>query len=343
MSERKTKFYKSRNKFILSCFLTLSFFASAGLNACALEITAESMVRLTNQSRAESGLESLSVNSKLSRAARLKAGDMLEFDYFDHTSPAGVDPWHWIKLTGYNYHYAGENLAIDFITAEGTHQALMESSSHRDNILNPRFEEIGVAVLKGEFEGSDSTVVVEMFASPFNSGFNSDKNETSGGIEMENKAEIKIKTRNDKTKVELEIKPELKPEPESEIEIKTEPDFDSALNSEIADIPKEKESALELAPESAAETLPKRELDLLAVILAEENSNLVGDYLTGGLYFKDNDEIFKKYKKGAVLASADAKFSGGLENNLVVSLLSLILGADLLFSLLIFKGGNRGG
>ncbi len=326
MLERKTKFYKSRNKFTLSCFLTLSFFAITCLSVYASEITAESMIELTNQSRMEIGIEKLSVNSKLSQAAYLKAGDMLEFDYFDHTSPAGVDPWHWIKLVDYNYHYAGENLAIDFITAEGTHRALMESSSHRENILNPRFSEIGVAVLSGEFEGSNSTVVVEMFAAPFN--FN--ESEIGTSVKMENN---KIESG-----PELELKLELKQEPEVELESESESSASPALPApeiEIPDISKEEMSVPESTPELAIKEKP----DLLAVILAEENMNLVGDYLASDLCFKDNNEFFKKHKKGAVLASADAKFLRSKGNNFNISFLSLILGADLLFSFFIYRNG----
>ncbi len=311
MLERKTKFYKFRNKFILSCFLTLSFFAITGLNVYASEITAEAMIKLTNQSRLESGLESLSVNSKLSRAAYLKASDMLKFDYFDHTSPSGIDPWHWIKSAGYNYHYAGENLAIDFITAEGTHRALMESSSHKENILNPHFKEIGVAVLEGEFKGSNSTVVVEMFASPFNSDFNFNKSEISEDAEIENKIEVKPEPKTESRIKNQESKPE--------IEVKIEsPDINfipKEPEAEIVNVPKDKKLIAELAPQ--------KELNLLTIISAKENPDLIVDYLTGDLYFKDNNEIFKKYKKGAVLASADVqlKHSG----NDLVYLFSLIL------------------
>ena len=334
MLERKTKFYKSGNKIILSCFLTLSFFAAAGLNVHASEITAEAMIKLTNQSRTESGAEILSVNSKLARAAYLKASDMLEFDYFDHASPSGVDPWHWIGLVNYDYRYAGENLAIDFATAEGVHRALMESSSHRDNILNPRFKEMGVAVLDGEFEGSNSIVVVEMFASPFYADNGEVKNEK---IESELKPELKLRP-----------EPESKFEPELKLELELKPKLESnpaalplsAPEPEIADIPKdiskEKEPASKLA---APEPAIKKELNLLAMILAEENSDLVGGYLASDLYFKDNNEIFKGRKEGAVLASAAVRREHS-KNGSAVYLLPLILGADLLFSLLIFKSGE---
>ena len=80
-------------------------------------------------------------------------------------------------------------------------------------------------------------------------------------------------------------------------------------------------------------------LDLLAMVLTEEDRNLVDDYLAGDLYYRDNNEVLKKYKGGIVLASVDVrpKYS---ENNFIY-LFSSVLGFDLLFSFLIFKSGDR--
>lgn len=147
---------------ILFCVLTISqaqiVFASG--------ITSEKMIDLINRSRAEAGVSSLAVNSQLSSAAKAKAEDMFRFQYFDHTSPSGTTPWHWIREAGYEYSYAGENLAIDFVTAEGAHKALMESSSHQRNILNSNYSEIGVAAMSDIFEETKSIIIVEMFGSP---------------------------------------------------------------------------------------------------------------------------------------------------------------------------------
>ncbi len=304
----KYKSCKSRNKFLPVCFLAIIFFISASLNVSASEITAEDMVELTNRSRVESGLESLVVNSKLTQAAYLKADDMFKFDYFEHTSPAGIDPWHWIELAGYNYYYAGENLAIDFITAGGVHRALMESSSHRDNILNSRFKEIGVAVLEGEFENSSSTIVVEMFALPFSF----DKNEADKKIEDEEiKKEIKIE------EIAIETEPEIKPETEIEIKPKSDSDFTLDQEVNVSDI------TLNVSKELTFGQSP----DLLAMIAIENNSNLIDSYLASNLYFQDNGE-FLKQREGTVLASVDAQPSEHSDNNFVY-LLSLVLGIDL--------------
>lgn len=91
---------------------------------------------------------------------------MLEKNYFAHFSPEGVSPWHWLKTVGYDYSLAGENLAIGFLDSKEVHQAWLESSSHRKNILNPKYQEIGMAVLKGKFQDKEVTVVVQFFGTP---------------------------------------------------------------------------------------------------------------------------------------------------------------------------------
>ncbi len=156
---------KSVRKWIIIISFVFSF-VNCGQAAIAADITAQRMIELTNESRKDSGLLPLKVNDKLTAAAAAKVDDMFRFQYFDHNSPSGLTPWHWIKSAGYDYLYAGENLAIDFVTAEGTHMALMRSITHRDNILKPNYVEIGVAVKKGIFEGNESIIIVEQFGAP---------------------------------------------------------------------------------------------------------------------------------------------------------------------------------
>lgn len=135
------------------------------LEASLSTITASRIVQLTNESRSSRSLPVLATNSLLEKAAFAKAKDILQKDYFAHINPEGKEPWDFITEAGYGYLYAGENLAIGFKTAEGVHEALMESPTHRDNILNENFTEIGIAAVTGDFKGTAVTVVVEMFGS----------------------------------------------------------------------------------------------------------------------------------------------------------------------------------
>lgn len=130
------------------------------------QITPDRIIELTNQERANLGLGELVVNSQLNEAAQRKAANMFAFDYWSHNSPTGRDPWSFFKEVGYDYLYAGENLARDFASAEGVVAAWMASPSHKDNLVNDRYQEIGVAVVEGELGGLQTTLVVQLFGTP---------------------------------------------------------------------------------------------------------------------------------------------------------------------------------
>jgi len=132
----------------------------------ASNITPERILELTNQERAKRGLQPLRLNQTLNQAAQLKAGDMFAFNYWSHTSPSGRDPWSFFKEAGYRYLYAGENLARDFMNSEAVVRAWMNSPAHRENILNGRYQEIGLAVVDGTLNGVETTLVVQLFGTP---------------------------------------------------------------------------------------------------------------------------------------------------------------------------------
>jgi hypothetical protein len=127
------------------------------------DIAKNVLVKLINTNRASFGLPPLKENIALDKAAYLKAEDMLQKGYFSHQSPQGVSPWHWLKSAGYNYQLAGENLAVGFLDSEEVTQAWMNSPSHKKNILNPNYQEIGTAVVRGNFQGNETNLVVQFF------------------------------------------------------------------------------------------------------------------------------------------------------------------------------------
>lgn len=145
--------------------ISISFFINFPKTIFFSDITKSSLVRLINQERLSSGLRLLTENKKLNEAAYLKAKDIIEKDYFAHRSPEGLDPWYWFSKAGYNYKYAGENLAIGFLDSEDVYRAWFESPSHRSNIVNPLYEEVGTSVLTGDFQGNTITLVVQVFGS----------------------------------------------------------------------------------------------------------------------------------------------------------------------------------
>jgi uncharacterized protein YkwD len=149
---------------IASLALLILIFGSAfSHSALASEINAENIVKYVNAAREKEGLANLKVSPKLTEVATLKVNDMVANKYFAHTSPAGISPWYWFEKDGYDYKYAGENLAINFITAEDEQSAWMNSPTHRKNILNVNYEEIGVAVAAGEVNGQVGIIAVQEF------------------------------------------------------------------------------------------------------------------------------------------------------------------------------------
>lgn len=126
-------------------------------------VTTSELIEMANAERIANGLEPLSLNSQLIEAAQKKALDMLNQDYFAHTSPSGLTPWYWFEKAGYKYSAAGENLAKDFFESEYVHEAWMDSPSHRANILNQKYQDIGIAVVEGEINGQKTILAVELF------------------------------------------------------------------------------------------------------------------------------------------------------------------------------------
>lgn len=146
---------------ITQLFLSSLLLVRPDVLGFASQISPEKIVELTNQERAKAGVGPLKINSLLSEAAQRKAGDMFAFDYWAHNSPSGRDPWSFFKEVGYRYLYAGENLARDFSSPEAVVSAWMASPTHRDNILNPKYQEIGISVVDGTLGGSQTTLVVQ--------------------------------------------------------------------------------------------------------------------------------------------------------------------------------------
>jgi len=126
-------------------------------------IDTQAIINLTNQQRLNNNLPQLKLNSSLTQAALAKGKDMLADNYFAHFSPDGDKPWDFIHAAGYDYKFAGENLAMDFSSASGAMQGWMNSPTHRENILSSDYDEIGVAVLNGKLQGHSTILIVQMF------------------------------------------------------------------------------------------------------------------------------------------------------------------------------------
>jgi len=166
-------------------------------------ITSTELVEMANKDRIAQGLKPLTISSQLVAAAEKKATDMFNNDYFAHTSPNGTTPWFWLNSVGYKYTAAGENLAKDFTESVYVHEAWMNSPSHRANILNKNYQDVGIAVVDGVINGQKTTLAVEFFG----------KSSTAKTVTPIQSASGKVAVSNiDKTKSNIEI-----PAPKTEI------------------------------------------------------------------------------------------------------------------------------
>ena len=152
-------------KFSVSFVISLAIFSST-LTAFSSPITEDNVLKNINDQRVINHLAPLKIDADLDRAATLKSKDMINRDYFDHFA-YGLSPWDFIRNAGYDYSEAGENLAMDFVTSEGMVGAWMNSPKHRDNILNPNFEDIGIGIVKGEYTQNYSTHTTYMVTNMF--------------------------------------------------------------------------------------------------------------------------------------------------------------------------------
>lgn len=135
----------------------------------ASNISAGKVISLTNERRVSSGLAALTHSPSLERAAKLKGEHMLANDYWAHVAPDGTEPWFFFTSNGYKYRYAGENLARDFSNPDSAVEAWMASPSHKENLLSGKYEEIGVAVVEGDLNGVDTTIIVQLFGTRLDS------------------------------------------------------------------------------------------------------------------------------------------------------------------------------
>jgi uncharacterized protein YkwD len=125
------------------------------------------ILTLTNRERADNKLMPLGSNSVLDQIASLRADDIFDNQYFEHESLDGKTASSLANKLGYGYSLVGENLAMgNFLDDQEIVTAWMESPGHRANILNGKFKELGVVVKEGIFDGSKTTIAVQIFATP---------------------------------------------------------------------------------------------------------------------------------------------------------------------------------
>ncbi len=144
---------------VLSLFIIQILFFNFKTTEAEPLISETTIFKLINQKRVENNIPLLSINNQLTEAAIDKAQYLYKNDYFDHESKDGQKTFsYWIKETGYEYSFVGENLATNFKNNQDLIQAWMDSPSHQENLLNENYLETGIAVYKN--------IIVQIFGRP---------------------------------------------------------------------------------------------------------------------------------------------------------------------------------
>lgn len=133
--------------------------------AVATNVSSQNLLEETNKQRLAQSRPQLRLNNQLTLAAQSKAQDMVNLNYWSHNTPSGNPPWTFINESGYQYQKAGENLAYGFADSSDTINGWMNSQSHRENLLDKDFVEVGFGTASSNdfnHEGP-STVIVAMY------------------------------------------------------------------------------------------------------------------------------------------------------------------------------------
>jgi hypothetical protein len=165
-NERNRKLLVFLLLFIFAIFLFSKINLSFSSENILASIIQSVLVDMTNENRSINNLKRLQTSPVLSQAAKLKAEDMAIRGYFSHKSPDGLLPWYWFDKVGYDYEYAGENLALNFGESREVEKAWMDSPAHKANLLHEKYSEIGIGIAEGEYQGQKTIFIVQFFASP---------------------------------------------------------------------------------------------------------------------------------------------------------------------------------
>jgi hypothetical protein len=140
----------------------------SGVLGYSTDVSPVSLLQATNNNRSNKGDRSLTLNSQLAAAAQAKANDMAKRNYWSHVTPDGKQPWQFVANSGYSYDTMGENLAYGFTSGSAAVSGWMNSQAHRDNMLNPAFQEVGFGIANAPKyqNGTQETIVVAMYGKP---------------------------------------------------------------------------------------------------------------------------------------------------------------------------------
>lgn len=132
---------------------------SVTVQAPSLTSSENIMYQLICKLRATKGLNPLALDTALIDVARIKTRELIDLDYFSHTSPVYGSPQDMLRHFSISFSYMGENIGLN-TNAEEAYKAFINSPLHLDNILNPDFTHIGIGIADKK---SDQVIVTLIF------------------------------------------------------------------------------------------------------------------------------------------------------------------------------------
>jgi uncharacterized protein YkwD len=140
--------------------------ATTRARAASAPVMRRAVICLANRERAHYGLPALRESHKLNVSAQNYTAEMVRRDFFSHTAPNGSTPGARIAATGFQWSWAGENIASGFSTPLSVVTAWMNSQGHCYNLLAPVFRDIGVGVSPHSVAGAGGATWTQDFALP---------------------------------------------------------------------------------------------------------------------------------------------------------------------------------
>jgi len=128
-------------------------------NTTSLTADELEVFNLINNQRTQNGLAALKIDNEVQNVARIKAQEMVDKNYFSHTSPTYGSPFDMLNSFKVSYKTAGENIAGNSSNSAAV-TAWMNSSGHKANILSSNFNYTGIGVVNGSKYGK---IYVQMF------------------------------------------------------------------------------------------------------------------------------------------------------------------------------------
>jgi uncharacterized protein YkwD len=167
-------------------------------------LTIQGVIDRTNYERQKYSLSGLTESSELDASAQVKANDILARQYFEHTSPDGKGVSDLVSDAGYAYVRVGENLALGSFSNEvDLLTAWMNSPGHKANILDTRFQDIGIGIAFGNYQGKNVLVSVQHFGRPRTSCPSIDDNLKTQVTNLQSQA-VEISTSLDSLKAQID-------------------------------------------------------------------------------------------------------------------------------------------